>query len=177
MRAPIVLGIAIGCGVLIATDHAFPKNGRSWVSEDPDLIALENLKKTLSLRTVDLELMQLEKLSVRAKEAMDAFVLRPRVADAYETICLGCTGEVAGTPLVRFRRSLVSNASNEDITAGVVARRIKKPEYASIAPRRHAKRTTTLRQRLARRMHRLKRTVRRFVMPRSAEIWDAELRR
>lgn len=158
MRAPIVLGLAIGCGGLIAAEHAFPEDAHSWRFKDPDLMALE-------------------KLGAQAKKAMDAFVLRPRVADSYENICLGCMPVVARAPLGRIERASVSIASPGDGSSGAEAPQSKRPRYASLAPGRHVKRTTSLRQKVERRMHRLKRSVRRIVMVRPVESWEAELRR
>lgn len=158
MRTPIILGFAIGCGVIFTAEYAFPKDSLLWHSDDPDLLALE-------------------KLNARAKKAMDAFVLRPRIADAYDNVCHDCMRGVAGTPLVRADRASISSISVRDVTSGVGAPLPTKPKFAALGSERHVRRAARLRQKLARRVHRLKRSVRRIVTPHSAETWEAELRR
>lgn len=157
MRFAAKTGIAIGLASLIIAEHAFSKSGDPPRFTDPDLIALE-------------------KLGARAKKAMDAFVLRPRLPDSYNFVCSGCTSDKNKAVLPRIARSPTRALPEENIVAGYDTPQATKSRYVSLQTKRvrraiAAKRLASTRRRLIKRAAQVRSD------SYNTQSWDDELRR
>lgn len=156
MKASNALGFAIGCIVIMAAEHALSKNDSPPRFTDPDLIALE-------------------KVTARAKRAMDAFVLRPRMPDAYDSVCIGCSPYEGSTSIIQLARSAVDTPQDVETTSALEAPRSRKRRYSVIPMTRHAKRAASRRLRISLKKPRLGRG---FEPSSSVSVsWETELRR
>lgn len=157
MRFPAGTGFAIGLVSLILADHALSQAKVAPRFTDPDLIALE-------------------KIGARAKQAMDAFVLRPRLQDAYNTVCSNCMRDNSVDLSARIARAPDRSHIEKSAIAGLEEPQLLKPRYASL-PSARVKRANTLKRRTALRLRILRRNAE---FPQKLEAdrsWDAELRR
>ncbi len=145
MRISKISGFAVGGMALLAAAHALSRSDGAPRFTDPDLMALETV-------------------TARAKRAMDAFILRPRVPDADLSVCVGCLRGDGSPPLFRMARAAVDRPHEVETTSALGVPRPKRPRYAPVARVRHGKR-------------RLARGHGRNPGADQAESWDAELRR
>lgn len=158
MRIPIALGVAMGCVTLIAAEHALSRGDNPPRFTDPDLIALE-------------------KVGARAKRAMDAFVLRPRLPDSYDFVCSGCLGEARAASAFRAARPAIGTPRETDPTAAAQAPRLRKPRYASLPPAGEAGRAAAPRQRIGLQKRRGRWSDGSSAWSDAAASWESELRR
>ncbi|MDO9427325.1 MAG: hypothetical protein Q7T93_10890 [Methylobacterium sp.] len=157
MRFPTRIGFAVGLMSLIIADHALSKSRAAPRFTDPDLIALE-------------------KFGARAKRAMDAFVLRPRLPDAYNLVCSGCAPDDSTASPIRVARASRKIQAEEHVAAGLDVPTTLKPKYVSMQPAK-VRRAAALKRRAALRRRHLKRSVQFRQILQVENSWDAELRR
>lgn len=157
MRFAAKTGFAIGLASLIITEHAFSKSGDPPRFTDPDLIALE-------------------KLGTRAKKAMEAFVLRPRLPDSYNFVCSGCLVDENKAVLHRIAKAPTRTLPEEMIVASYDTSQTIKSRYVSLQAKRVRRAIAAKRLASTRR-----RPIKRAAQVRSdsynTQSWDDELRR
>ncbi len=159
MRIPIQFGVAVGCLALVVGQQALSGTGSGpYRLPDPGLIVLE-------------------KLGARAKKAMEAFVLRPRMPDAYDLVCSSCMQKEPRVPLSRIARATISEPPEKDAAFQVEAPRRSKLRYASFSQSDYGRRTTRLGRKLSSRARHGQRGTRLAVISDAAEAWEVELRR
>ena len=157
MRFSAKTGLAIGLASLIIAEHAFSKSKDAPRFTDPDLIALE-------------------KIGARAKKAMDAFVLRPRLPDSYNFVCSGCGGDDDKSFIPQIARAPARKQNNGGIVADPDASQPTGPRYVSLQSVK-AKRAMALKRRAAIRRRNIKQAAQFDLELSTSQSWDAELRR